>query len=121
MKTYFILITLGGNRPTEDRVRESVPKVIKVIESISKDYHLAFRSVNGSAFAYFLNSKLPADGIRAQINSPGGHLVGQERRDSIILSDPLLPEDKCLVFEVGEEFSHIGLGRVHAWIQHHSK
>lgn len=108
-KIFIVLIHLGGNIPTMERIRETAPRVKQAIEKLSKNNcQLVSASDSGNSFSYFLKTKLPSEVIRAE-------LFGKTKSSEI---SPLLNDDSALILEVGSEYSGMGFSKAWTWLQH---
>jgi len=106
-RRFLVHFALGGVVNAE-RLRESVPGILDILKSISRDDMVqAYRSAGGETFGYFVKSKLAAVQIRAALEAPKG-----------ALASPLRNGDAYMVVELGEEFATTGAGRAGTWLQH---
>ncbi len=103
---YLVILTLGDASPA--RLTSLVPSLTSLLKNLSTEpIEQAFRAAAADVFGYFLRSKLPAQQLVAQIQSPN--------RTEPFLSN----SDSLLVIEIGDDFAGFGRSRAWTWLQRH--
>jgi hypothetical protein len=116
-RKYLVHVRLGGREPLISRINESVPRLKRDIEEISRgNYTVAWSSEDGGTIAFFIITTLEAAQIMARIESPDKDSLFSGRKQTY-RGGALIGEDQIAVLELGGDFVTRRLEQPVTWLR----
>lgn len=107
--SYLVLVKLGGDT-SRGRIVNAAGAVKDAIDRITDAKNkLFFSSGDGCSFAFFVETKMRADTVRATLRG----------ETKVVHTSPLSNDDSVLVLEAGKDWAAWGFSNSWHWLQHH--